>query len=138
MRTEGDYPSLDYFKKYSWYLRALNTKIAENSKINSDISRGLLSRDTVDPEWQRSNKREIRRLKAKMQEIVYTINSIPDRFDLIPCKLFLRLHYVLGLNLTETAEKLNVSQSTVRRIRDRASRYFENYPFDEKDGEASK
>ncbi len=136
MRTEGDYPSLDYFKKYGWYLKALNTKLAEYSKISSDISRGLLSRDTVDPEWQRSNRREIRELKSKMQEIVYTINSMPDRLELIPCKLFLQLHYVLGLNLTETAEKLNVSQSTVRRIRDRAGRYFENYLFDEKSGEA--
>jgi len=38
--------------------------------------------------------------------------------------------------MTQTAEKLNVSESTVRRIRDRCAAYFENYPF-EKEEEAS-
>jgi len=127
--------SLFYFEKYRWYLQALNTKIAEYKKINSDIASGLMSRDTVDDNWQRKLKREIRQLKKRLNYIEFTVNSLPETAELLPCKLFLQLHFILGLNLTETAEKMNVSISTVRRIRDRAERHFEDVPFEYKTDE---
>ncbi|MBQ8250093.1 MAG: sigma-70 family RNA polymerase sigma factor [Clostridia bacterium] len=120
--------SLLYFSRYNWYLRALNTKQAERRKILADINSGLISRDTLDSDWQKSLEVEIGELKKHMHDIESTIESIPETPNLLPCKLFMRLYFVLGMSMTETAEKMNVSLSTLRRIRDRAARHFDDFP----------
>lgn len=129
MNTEKSREKLIYFEKYKWYALALNGKRAEYKKALSDTAAGIVGRDSYSESWQRRIRREIRELKRAMNAIEFTIASIPDTPELIPCKLYLNLHYVVGLNITETAEKLNVSESTVRRIRDRTERYFEDIPL---------
>ncbi len=119
---------LQYFSRYNWYLRSLNAKKAERRKILADISSGLISRDTLDEDWEAQLEREADEISEKLRAIERTIDEIPETPSLLPCKLFLRLHFVSRLNMTETAEKLNVSESTLRRIRDRAIRYFEENP----------
>ncbi|MBQ9920546.1 MAG: hypothetical protein IJO52_00020 [Clostridia bacterium] len=120
--------SLLYFSRYNWYLRALNTKKAERRKILADINSGLISRDTLDSDWQKSLESEIIDLKKRLHDIESTIEGIPETPNLLPCKLFMRLYFVLGMSMTETAEKMNVSLSTLRRIRDRAARHFDDFP----------
>ncbi len=119
---------LAYFERYKWYLRSLNAKDVERRRILNQIHEGLISRDTLDPNWQASLTAETEALKAKLSEIESTIDEMPDTPKLMPCKLFLRLRYIFGLSITETAEKLNVSETTLRRIRDTAIRYFEENP----------
>lgn len=128
MRTYCIPNSLLFFSRYSWYLRALGTKKAERNKILADINSGLLSRDTLDTDWQRSLEKEIDSLRAKMKEIEYVVESLPETPQLFPCKLFLRLYFIVGLSMTETAAEMNVSMSTLRRIRDRAARHFDDFP----------
>lgn len=128
MRTYCVPNSLLFFSRYAWYLRALGTKKAERHKILADINSGLLSRDTLDTDWQRSLEKEIESLRAKMKEIEYVVESLPETPQLFPCKLFLRLYFIVGLSMTETAEEMNVSMSTLRRIRDRAARHFDDFP----------
>lgn len=124
-----NYPnSLLYFSRYNWYLRALNTKTAERRKILADINSGLISRDTLDEDWNRQLEAELDALKKRLNSIEFTVNAIPETPELLPCKLFLRLHFICGMSMTETAEKLNVSQTTLRRIRDRAAKHFEDFP----------
>ena len=120
--------SLLYFSRYNWYLRALNTKKAERRKILADINSGLISRDTLDSDWQKSLEHEIVELKKRLHDIESTIEAIPETPNLLPCKLFMRLYFVLGMSMTDTAEKMNVSLSTLRRIRDRAARHFDDFP----------
>ena len=129
MKTVASHSSLRYFERYRWYLQALNSKNAEVAKIKADISSGLISRDTFDENWQRKLRREIRNLKRAMNNIEFTISSMPETPKLLPCKLFLHLHYIVGMSMTETAEKLNVSESTVRRLRSRAEDYFDDVPL---------
>lgn len=128
MRTYCIPNSLLFFSRYSWYLRALGTKKAERNKILADINSGLLSRDTLDTDWQRSLEKEIDSLRAKMKEIEYVVESLPETPQLFPCKLFLRLYFIVGLSMTEAAAEMNVSMSTLRRIRDRAARHFDDFP----------
>ncbi len=124
-----NYPtSLLFFSRYDWYMRALNSKSAERRKILADINSGLISRDTLDEDWSASLESEIAELKTKLHDIEFTVDSIPETPELLPCKLFLRLHFICGMSMTDTAEKLNVSLTTLRRIRDRAARHFDNFP----------
>ncbi len=109
-------------------MRALNSKSAERRKILADINSGLISRDTLDEDWSASLESEISELKKKLHDIEFTVDSIPETPVLLPCKLFLRLHFICGMSMTDTAEKLNVSLTTLRRIRDRAARHFDNFP----------
>lgn len=115
---------LSYFANYRWYLRALHSKRAEKAKIQTDISNGLISRDVLDPDWRQRYLCEIKYYKQKLREIEAVIDSIPETEQLLPCKIFLRLHYVMGMSLTEVGEKMNVSLSTVRRIKSRTEDYF--------------
>ncbi len=128
MRTESCADSLLYFAKYHWYLTALNSKEAERKKILANINSGLISRDTLEEDWSERLDGEISALRNHLHAIEATIESIPETPLLLPCKLFLRLHYVVGMSMTETAEKINVSATTLRRIRDRTADYFEHFP----------
>lgn len=124
------YPEpLLYFAKYGWYLRALNSKKAERRKINADINSGLISRDTLDEDWNERINLEIENIRENLHRIESTIEGMPETPSLLPCKLYLRLHFVVGMSMTETAEKLNVSATTLRRIRDRAADYFGKFPI---------
>ena len=60
--------------------------------------------------------------------VAQAMEHMPETARLLPCKLYLRLHFISGLSVTETAEKLNVSETTLRRIRNRAARYFDEHP----------
>ncbi len=124
-----NYPtSLLFFSRYDWYLRALNSKNAERKKILADINSGLISRDTLDENWSRNLESEIESLRKRLHDIEYTVNAMPETPELLPCKLFLRLHFICGMSMTDTAGEMNVSQSTLRRIRDRAARHFDDFP----------
>ncbi len=128
MKYERYTEPLLYFAKYGWYLRALNSKKAERRKINADINSGLISRDTLDEDWSVRIDREIEDIRKNLHRIEATIEAMPETPSLLPCKLYLRLHFVVGMSMTETAEKLNVSATTLRRIRDRAADYFGKFP----------
>ncbi len=120
--------SLLYFSRYNWYLRSLNTKEAERRKVLADIRSGLISRDTIDEGWQDSLNNEIDELKKRLYDIEFTVKSMPETPELLPCKLFLRLHFIMGMTMTDTAETMNISLSTLRRIKDKAAMHFENFP----------
>lgn len=129
MRRYKPTDPLSYFAKYRWYLRALNAKKAERAKILADINSGEISRDTLDKHWGEQIKDEMKNLRRKLSQIEQAVESIPETPELLPCKLFLRLYFILGMSMTDTAEKMNISISTARRIRERASEYFETFPF---------
>lgn len=128
MNTSEPSPYHQYFSKYRLYLLALNSKRTEKQRILADIKSGYAARDLIDDEWQDALSLEIGELKRRLENIEFTVDKIPDTPQLIPCKLFLRLHFIVGLNLTETAEKLNISLSTLRRIRERCELYFKEFP----------
>lgn len=128
MRAESCPDSLLYFARYGWYLRALNSKEAERRKIKADINSGLISRDTLEEDWAEKLREETAAIRRRLHAIEATVESMPETPTLLPCKLFLRLHFVVGMSMTETAEKINVSATTLRRIRDRAAAYFEKFP----------
>ena len=125
MKTNADLSPLFFFERYKWYLKALNSKKAEKSKIIRDIRNGLISRDILDDGWEERADKDIRRYKRRLRDIEATIESVPETAQLMPCKIFLRLHFVMGMSLTEVSEKMNVSLSTVRRIKSRTEDYFE-------------
>ena len=128
MRMYNYTNSLAYFEAYGWYMRSLNAKNAERRKILADIRSGFISRDMLDPDWEATLEAEAEALRAQLDAIEAVVESMPETSRLLPCKLFLRLHFISGLSITETAEKLNVSETTLRRIRDRAIRYFDEHP----------
>lgn len=116
---------LSFFANYRWYLRALNSKRAEKEKMQADAVNGLINRDILDPDWRLRYDCDIKHYKRRLREIEGVIDSIPETDRLLPCKIFLRLHFVMGMSLTEVSEKMNVSLSTVRRIRSRTEDYFD-------------
>ena len=120
--------SLRYFGKFHWYLRDINAKYSEERKIIADIRSGLISRDMLEEGWQEKLTQEIELLRDRLRRIERTIEEIPESREMMPCKIFLRLHFVTGLSLTETAENMNVSETTLRRIRERTAKYFEKFP----------
>lgn len=119
---------MHYFEKYTWLLREMNSKEAEIRKIGSQINSGITARDSVDLEWKKSLTTEISDLRSQLQAIEALIDSIPSTNSMIPCKIFLRLHYVLGCSMTETAVEMDVSLSTLRRIKRRSFEYYAQFP----------
>lgn len=120
--------SLAYFAKYQWILRMIEAKEAEKRQIRAKINAGFVTRDSLDENWESKLDASIEEEKKKLKEIEFVIASLPETNELLPCKLFLRLYYVAGCTLTETAQNMNVSETTLRRIRKRTSDYFEKYP----------
>ncbi len=129
MKNHKKCDPLVYFARYRWYLKALNAKKAEYKKILADINSGEISRDTLDPFWKENIKNEVKYLRRKLKDIEFTVASLPDTPELMPCKLFLRLYYISGMSMTMTAEKMNVSISTARRIKERAAKHFDTTPM---------
>ena len=117
-----------FFERYTWYLRLLKAKESERRKIASDINSGLINRDAVDPDWEKSISAEIGRLRAKLRRVEEVIDMIPETPSLMPCKIYLRLHYIIGCTITETAMEMNVGLTTLRRIRNRCEEYFASLP----------
>lgn len=116
---------LSRFDNYKWQLRALSTKETELRKINSDINSGVAARDVFDPDWRKTLQSDIDSLKSELSETERLLTLFPDTSEYIQCKLFLRLHYIIGCSMTETATEMDVSLSTLRRIRDRCVDFFD-------------
>ena len=116
------------FENYRWQLRALRAKENEFERISRDIDEGLITRDALDPNWQDSIQREISGLREQLLLTEGLIDLILETPEMFPCRLFLRLHYILGYSLTYTAEELNVSLTTLRRIRQRCRDFFDECP----------
>ena len=119
---------MQYFENYKWLLREIGSKEAEIRKISGQINSGIISRDSLDSEWKKSLTTEIDNLRSQLQAIEELIDSIPSTNSMLPCKIFLRLHYVLGFSMTETANEMNVSLSTLRRIKRRSFEYYAQFP----------
>ena len=113
-----------FFANYRWKVFEIAALEAELSAIRHQIDEGLASRETYDPDWEKSLTAELDAAKEYVKRVEALVSSIPETQQLLPCKLFLRLHELSGYNLTETATMMNVSLSTLRRIRDRCADYF--------------
>ncbi|HIX92868.1 MAG TPA: hypothetical protein H9681_08320 [Firmicutes bacterium] len=116
---------LSRFDNYRWQLRALSAKETEYRKINSDINSGVTARDVFDPDWKKTLQSEIEALKAELAKTEHLLTLFPDTSEYIQCRLFLRLHYIIGCSMTETASEMDVSLTTLRRIRDRCVDFFD-------------
>lgn len=114
------------FESYRWRLCELKTLEAELDKVRKDIDEGIASRYSLDPDCEKKLTDEYEERKAVLKQIDGIIDSIPETKSLLPCKLYLRLHYISGYTLTETANELGVSLSTLSRIRRRCAEYFES------------
>ncbi len=116
----------ELFENYRWRLRELQSLEAELKKVRIDINDGLPSRYTVDPECEARLKSEYSSKKSELIQIDKLIESIPETKRMLPCKLYLRLHYLSGYSLTDTAGEMGISLSTLRRIRKRCDDYFDH------------
>ncbi len=119
---------IDYFANYQWILRCIHGKELEIRQTRNRINEGLVTRDSLSLEWEKEMNAEINALRKKLKQIEFVAKSMPETPDYIPCKLYIRLYYISGYTLTETAQSMNISESTLRRIRIRACKYFERYP----------
>ena len=117
-------PCIGLLMSYQWLLRMLSSSEAEYRTISRQIDEGLPSEDVHDPEWKRKISCEQQKIREKLRTAQQIIADIPDSPELIPCKLFLKDHYILGMSLTRTAAEMGVSVSTIRRIKDRCFHYF--------------
>lgn len=126
MYIYADY--MQNLSNYRWQLRNLNSKEAELRKIRIDINNGVAARDVVDEDWETALRREISELRDSLQSTESIVANIPETPALLPCKIFLRMHYIIGCSLTETAAEIGVSLSTLRRIRERCYEYFADLP----------
>ena len=122
------YPSLRSFTNYRWLLSAIQVKDAERRRTHEQIRDGLLSRDLLDADWNTVITQEIDRLKERLRAIERAIDAMPETPELLPCKLFMRLYYLFGLSLSDTAMRMCISYSTARRLQKRCAAYFENHP----------
>ncbi|MBQ8509919.1 MAG: hypothetical protein IJ493_08450 [Clostridia bacterium] len=120
---------LDFFANYRWYLRELAEREDARNRILSDIHSGLTSRDSYDTDWEAQIDSDIAALRKKIAGIESVIDAIPETPKLLQCKLFLRYHFILGFSLTETASRMNISLSTLRRVRIRCEEYLEKRPL---------
>ena len=115
---------IQLLENYRWRLCKISALEAELRKIRSDIDEGISTRDSLDPDWENNLNSELKKIKSELQVVDDLVESIPQTRNLLPCKLYLRLHYIAGYSLTETAVEMNISRSTLRRIRQRCEAYF--------------
>ena len=113
------------FESYRWRLRKIDALEAELRKVRHDIGEGVASRFSVDKDCEKHLNEEIAAQKQQLKCIDGIIDAIPDTKQLLPCKLYLHLHYISGYTLTNTAIEMGVSLSTIDRIRKRCAEYFQ-------------
>ena len=114
------------FESYRWRLCELKSLEAQISKVRADNNNGVASLCSLDPESEKQLSQEYESQRAVLKRIDGIVDGIPETKQLLPCKLFLRLHYISGYTLTETAAEMGVSLSTLDRIRRRCVEYFES------------
>ena len=114
-----------FFESYRWRLCELKSLEAQISKVRADNNNGVASLSSLDPASERRLAQEYESQKTILKQIDGLVDGIPETKQLLPCKLFLRLHYISGYTLTETAGEMGVSLSTLDRIRRRCTEYFE-------------
>lgn len=124
MNRPANYKQL--FESYRWRLCELKSLEAQINKVRADNDNGVASLYTLDPESENRLEQEYEAQKTILKQIDGLVDSIPETKRLLPCKLYLRLHYISGYTLTETANEMGVSLSTLDRIRHRCSEYFES------------
>ena len=122
MQNNADYQQT--FENYRWKLFEIMAIEAELAAIRRQIDEGIASRDQYDPQWENELTAELETAKAQIKLVEDLIASIPDSPKMMPCKLFLRLHYLAGYNMTDTAVMMNVSLSTLRRIKERSIEFL--------------
>ena len=103
-------PIIRLLMSYQLLLRALANCETQYKMISRQIDEGSAAEDVVDPDWKNKISAEAK--------------NIPDSPELLQCKLFLRNHYILGMSLTNTAADMDVSISTIRRVKDRSFHYL--------------
>lgn len=113
-----------YIENYSWQLREIQALEAELKATRRQIDEGMVSRDTYDPNWEQKILDELELVQKNVKHSEDIVNSIPETVEMLPCKLYLRLHMLAGYNLTDTAVQMGVSLSTLTRIRQRCAEYF--------------
>lgn len=115
---------MQLFENYRWRLRELKTCESEFYINSRHIDEGIVAQDTSDPDWERHLSDETQKIREQLKKTEQLIAEIPDTPKLIRCKMFLKLHYIHGLTMTETACEMEVSTSTLRRIRRYCFHYF--------------
>lgn len=116
----------ELFENYRWLLRELNVLKAEIKKVQLDNHEGLASRSTIDPNCEDRLRAEYNAKKSSLVQIEQFLDRMPNTKPMLQCKLYLRLHYLAGYNLTETAMEMDVSLSTLNRIKQRCDEYLKN------------
>ena len=124
MNRPANYKQL--FESYRWRLCELKSLEAQINKVRADNDNGVASLYTLDPESENRLEQEYEAQKTILKQIDGLVDGIPETKRLLPCKLYLRLHYISGCTLTDTANEMGISLSTLDRIRHRCSEYFES------------
>ena len=122
MQNNAEYQQI--FENYRWKLFEIMAIEAELAANRRQIDEGIASRDQSDPQWESELVAELETAKAQVKLVEDLIASIPDSPKMMPCKLFLRLHYLARYNMTDTAAMMNVSLSTLRRIKQRSIEFL--------------
>lgn len=125
-------PIIRLLMSYQWLLRALANCETQYKTISRQIDEGIAAEDVAEPEWRAKIADKAKNIRAKLRLAQQIVADIPDSPELLPCKLFLKNHYILGLSLTHTAAEMGVSVSTVHRIKDRCFHYFSELDVPEK------
>ena len=113
-------PIIRLLMSYQLLLRALANCETQYKIISRQIDEGSAAEDVVDPDWKNKISAEAKNIRDKLRLVA----DIPDSPELLQCKLFLRNHYILGMSLTNTAADMDVSISTIRRVKDRSFHYL--------------
>ena len=117
-------PIIRLLMSYQWLLRALANCESQYKIISRHIDEGSAAEDVVDPDWKNKISAEAKNIRDKLRLAQQIVADIPDSPELLQCKLFLRNHYILGMSLTNTAADMDVSNSTIRRVKDRSFHYL--------------
>lgn len=117
-------PIIRLLMSYQWLLRALANCETQYKTISRQIDEGIASEDVVEPEWRSKISTDAIIIRDKLRLAQQIVADIPNSPKLLPCKLFLMNHYILGMSLTRTAAEMGISVSTAHRIKDRCFHYF--------------
>ncbi len=117
---------IELLKSYQWRLRELQTKKSEQTITQSKIDDYIASSELINENWDEKLSDDIAKLHHALVTIEHIVTSIPETSELLPCKIYLRMRYILGCTLTEIALEMGISISTLRRIRIKSERYLDS------------